>query len=238
MRKLLSVLMILLMIVALASCTGDKAPPDLPEKAGIDPYELSEGDKEPPDLPEKVGVGPYELSQSDKELLQAFGIGSYDSQIISFKAPEETESIGVRVYILKEDEHWESIGETRLSSGEHGSPGAYDGTFTMQLRDNYSVEYILMSGSGGMSSKTVEIDIGGKHLASVKGFLTEFREIEIDKEIPVAVMVYDGVNESSTSIRSHEPEHYFTPSVFEGMDLVQAVTLVFSDKENPPAPAQ
>lgn len=121
-----------------------------------------------------------------------------------------------------------------MSSGEDMFTGKFSGTFAMLFRDNYAIDYFLKVGGGGVSFKTDEIDTDGEHRSSMKSFLTEFKEMEFDKEIPVAVMVYDG----GTTMRSHEPGHYFTPSVFEGMDLVRVVTLTFSDKVNPPAPAQ
>jgi len=69
-------------------------------------------------------------------------------------------------------------------------------------------------------------------MASYKAYLPESQEIELNMEIPVAILVYD----SGTTMRSYAPEQYFTPEDFEGMDLVQAVTLRFSDKEfTPPA---
>jgi hypothetical protein len=60
-------------------------------------------------------------------------------------------------------------------------------------------------------------------MMSMKGFLQEFQRIEMDKEIPVAFMVYD----SGTIMRSYSLQDYFEPSKFEGMDLVQVVTLTF-----------
>jgi len=51
----------------------------------------------------------------------------------------------------------------------------------------------------------------------------QFQGIEMDKEIPVAIMVYD----SGTIMRSYSLQDYFEPSKFEGMDLVQVVTLTF-----------
>ena len=59
------------------------------------------------------------------------------------------------------------------------------------------------------------------------GFLEEFREMELDEEAPVAVMAYD----SGTRMRSFSTEDYFEPSKFEGIDLVQAVTLEFTSGE-------
>ena len=59
---------------------------------------------------------------------------------------------------------------------------------------------------------------------SMNVFLTEFQEMELDGEIPVALLLRD----SGTGIRSHSLAHYYDPSAFEGMDLVQAVTLTFT----------
>lgn len=49
----------------------------------------------------------------------------------------------------------------------------------------------------------------------------------MNKEIPVALMVYD----SGTSMSGYSLQDYFDPSVFDGMDFVQVVTLTFTDKE-------
>ena len=64
-------------------------------------------------------------------------------------------------------------------------------------------------------------------LGSTKGYLAEFRPIELNEEIPLAIMVYD----SGTSMRSYTPQDYYDTSAFEDMDLAQAVTVRFSDKE-------
>lgn len=71
--------------------------------------------------------------------------------------------------------------------------------------------------SGRASYKTNEIDVDSEYMASTKVFLTEFQDIEINKEIPVAIMVYD----SGTSMRSYSLQDYFEPLEFNGMDLVQ-----------------
>ena len=68
--------------------------------------------------------------------------------------------------------------------------------------------------------------LDGEEMASVKGFLQEFQPIAMNTEIPVALMVYD----SGTSMKSYTLQDYFEPSKFDGMDLVQVVTLEFSDK--------
>ena len=57
--------------------------------------------------------------------------------------------------------------------------------------------------------------------------MKEACKIELGKEIPVSVLVYDNGN----SMRSYTTEDYFEPEKFKDMDLVQAVTLEFSDQE-------
>ena len=57
--------------------------------------------------------------------------------------------------------------------------------------------------------------------------MKEACKIELGKEIPVSVLVYDNGN----SMRSYITEDYFEPEKFKDMDLVQAVTLEFWDQE-------
>jgi|GEM_PF-6146538 len=97
--------------------------------------------------------------------------------------------------------------------------------------------YVSSCGFGAFSAGTEEADSGGKNVASAYRFLQEHREIELDKEIPVAVLAYSFFDEG-TSMRSFGPDDCFRPSVFEGMDLVRAVTLVFAGKEEAPAPGR
>jgi hypothetical protein len=49
--------------------------------------------------------------------------------------------------------------------------------------------------------------------------------IEINKEIPIAIMIYD----TGVMMRAYSLEDFFSPSRFEKMNLVQAVTLTFTD---------
>ena len=57
--------------------------------------------------------------------------------------------------------------------------------------------------------------------------LTDAREITMETEIPVALMVY----ESDAAMPAYCLEDYFEPSRFDGRELVQAVTLEFSAQE-------
>jgi hypothetical protein len=169
---------------------------------------------------------PYELSESEKYILQSFGMEG-NSQIISFRAPKEAITLKVNVYRLESEGSWKNIGSGATSIGSKREPTKQlTGTFTMQLKENYSIDFNI-NASGRASYKTDEILTGTENVASTKGFLQEFQKIEINKEIPVALMVYD----SGTSMRSYSLQDYFNPSKFDGMDLVQAVTLTFTNKE-------
>lgn len=55
-------------------------------------------------------------------------------------------------------------------------------------------------------------------------FLTEFQEMELDEEIPIALLAYD-VSSFSENLPLSD---FFTPANLEGINLVQAVTLTFT----------
>lgn len=204
MKRFISAILLIMMIVTLSACSSKTDSPKL----------LS-----------KEGIAPYELSESEKYILQSFGMDG-TSQIIAFNAPKEAISLNVNVYRLGDDETWSNVGKGGISIGTDREPiDQLTGTFTMQLRENYAIDFIINAG-GRASYKTDEIVLNSETMASIKVFLQEFQDITINTEIPVALMVYD----SGTSMRSYSLQDYFEPSKFAGMDLVQVVTLEFSDK--------
>ncbi|MFA5522820.1 MAG: hypothetical protein WDA24_00530 [Tissierellales bacterium] len=205
MRKYFLIILIVVMIMTLTACSGNKDTPKLLNKEGI---------------------APYELTARESYLLQSFGMEN-NSQIIAFNAPKEAITMEVNVYSSKDNADWESIGGGAISLGNERVPAEQlTGTFTMLLKENYTIDFHINC-SGRASYKTNKIDIDSEYMASTKGFLTEFQDIEINKEIPIAIMVYD----SGTIMRSYSLQDYFEPSKFHGMDLVQVVTLKFTDKE-------
>ena len=79
--------------------------------------------------------------------------------------------------------------------------------------------------SGHFSFETEPITFDSESVGSTIGFLESFENIELNAEIPVAVMLCD----SGTRMPGCTPQDYFDPSKFEGIDFAQAVTLEFSD---------
>lgn len=203
-KRLIGAVLLISVVVMLAACSNKS---DLPTTL------------------DEEGIAPYELSDSEKYILQSFGMDD-TSQIISFHAPKEAKSLCVNVYRLEDNEMWRSIGGGGVSLGADRKPeDQLTGTFAMQLKENYSIDFHI-NASGLVSYQTDEISLDTEPTASVKGFLQKYQTIEMNKEIPVALMVYD----SGTSMRSYSLQDYFEPSKFEGMDFVQVVTLEFSDK--------
>ena len=176
-------------------------------------------------LLDKEGIAPYELSEHDTYLLQALPIQG-DIGIISFKAPKAANSLKAKAYILEDDSRWRTIGEGQILLEQDASSNAQlEGTFTLLLREDYSIA-MQINAMGLATYQTEVLDIDCDIISFSKGFLTDFQEIELNKEIPVAIAIYD----SGTSIRSYLLDSFYSPSVFEGMDLVQVVTLTFIDK--------
>lgn len=204
MKRLIAAVLLLSMIVTLAACSRGS---DLPKTLA------------------KEGIAPYELSDSEKYILQSFDMYR-TSQIISFHAPKEAISLNVNVYRLEDNGKWSKIDGGGISIGTDRKPiDQLTGTFAMQLKENYSIDFHINAG-GVASYKTDEILLDSEIIASVKSFLQEFQTIEMNTEIPVALMVYD----SGAAMDSYSLQDYFEPSKFDGMDLVQVVTLKFSDK--------
>lgn len=177
-----------------------------------------------PKLVSKEGIAPYELSESDTYLLESFGL-EQDANILSFKAPKTARSLKVNVYTLNDDDTWNVMGDGQVSLGQDTDPDdRLEGTFTMMLKDNYAIDFNINT-KGMASYQTDTLDVDYEITASLKGFLTDFQSIEINKEIPVAIMIYD----SGSSMRSYDVGDFFSPSKFEEMDLVQAVTMTFTN---------
>ncbi len=204
MKRMTSAMLVFVLMVLLTACSGRV---DLPKAVS------------------KEGITPYELSENEKYILQSFNMED-TSQMITFNAPKEAITLNVSVYRLEDGGKWSSIGGGGISIGEDRKPiEKLTGTFAMQLKDNYSIEFVIIAG-GKASYKTDEILLDSEAMASTKAFLQQSRDITINSEIPVALMVYD----SGSSMKTYSLQDYFEPSKFEGMDFVQVVTLEFSDK--------
>ena len=155
----------------------------------------------------KKGISPYQLTERETNLLSFFDLEN-KSQIIEFHAPDEAISLSVNVYRLGDDGRWENTDGGAISIGVEREPvKTMEGIFTMRLQEAYAIEFVINSGGGKASYKTKELVLETEATAACKAFLEEFCEIELNQELPVALMVYD----SGTTMKSYSLQDYFEP---------------------------
>ena len=151
----------------------------------------------------KTGIAPYECSDS------------------------ESVSMTVTISRLEEDGTWKEIGGGTISSGDDLSGREpLSGALTMKLEEDRRIDFHIRT-SSLFSFRTDPVLPELETLGSMTAFLQEFTEIEENKKIPAAILTYD----SGSAMRSCSLQDYFDPSVFEGTDLVLAVTVRFSDTD-------
>lgn len=180
----------------------------------------------------KEGVAPYKLSETDQYLLQSLGL-EMKTNLISFKAPKTARGLKVQAYALDDSAQWENISNLMISLGEdQGSDARLQGTFAMLINEDHSIDLNITT-MGRYATKVDSPGIEGNFSANAKVVIGDFREIELNKEIPLAILVYS----SGSSLRSYSLDDFFSPSVFgetdsdiERPDLVRAITLTFTDK--------
>lgn len=96
----------------------------------------------------------------------------------------------------------------------------------MKAEDDHAID-LHINCAALYSFRTDPIVLGNEFLSGSTLFLREFTEIELNEEIPVALLMYD----SGTTINAYSLQSYFEPTVFKGIDLVQAVTVRFADTD-------
>ena len=155
--------------------------------------------------PDSAELVPYDLSEKEQFVLETFGMLE-SSQLLSFHAPEEAITLRVHVYQMLSGGAWEETGGGATSIGAERELG---------------IDFHIRC-AGLASYQTDAVDLSAA--ARAVYLLTDAREITMETEIPVALMVY----ESDAAMPAYCLEDYFEPSRFDGRELVQAVTLEFS----------
>ncbi len=179
---------------------------------------------------EKPGIAPYSLSESEELLLRSLGLNG-SAQFVKFRSPAEAKSLNVDVYRLH-DGAWESVGGGGISlDTDKEDDGTINGVFTMRLLPDHAIEFHICTGEdlGSSSAYTSdELPLEEEMTGSSQCFFQNDgketpQEIQLGREIPVALMAYD----SGTSMQSFTLEDYFNPAALANLDLVQAVVLTF-----------
>lgn len=155
--------------------------------------------------PDSAELVPYDLSEKEQFVLETFGMLE-SSQLLSFHAPEEAITLRVHVYQMLSGGAWEETGGGATSIGAEREPvDRLDGYFAMRLRKDLGIDFHIRC-AGLASYQTDAVDLSAA--ARAVYLLTDAREITMETEIPVALMVY----ESDAAMPAYCLEDYFEPS--------------------------
>lgn len=203
MRKIIAV-MLCVCVLAFAGCSNTEDTTDKDTAAQGAKYL------------EKEGIAPYDLSEGEEYILDVMNIKK-DTLLVSYNATENTKMLMVRVYNLN-DGQWDEIGNLTFVIADDNKHG----TISIMEKDNYVLELSTISAS----AKSEKIDDEDQYVQSQKTVINDFQNIELNKEIPVAIYI----NDSDTAGVPIELSEFSDPSNFEGIDLVRAVTFEFMDE--------
>lgn len=203
MRKIIAV-MLCVCVLSFAGCSNTENPTDNDTAAQGAKYL------------EKEGIAPYDLSEGEEYILNVMNIKK-DALLVSYNATENTKMLMVRVYNLN-DGQWDETGNLTFVIAEDNKQG----TISIMEKDNYVLELSTISAS----AKSEMIDDDNEYVQSQKTVINDFQNIELNKEIPVAIYI----NDSDTAGVPHKLSEFSDPSNFEGIDLVRAVTFEFMDE--------
>lgn len=203
MRKIIAVMLCVCML-AFAGCSNTEDTTDKDTAAQGAKYL------------EKEGIAPYDLSEGEEYILNVMNIKK-DALLVSYNATENSKMLMVRVYALN-DGQWDETGNLAFVIED----GNKQGTISIMEKDNYVLELSTISAS----AKSEKIDDDNEYVQSQKTVINDFQNIELNKEIPVAIYI----NDSDTAGVPIELSEFSDPSNFEGIDLVRAVTFEFMDE--------
>lgn len=203
MRKIIAV-MLCVCVLAFAGCSNTEDTTDKDTAAQGAKYL------------EKEGIAPYDLSEGEEYILDVMNIKK-DTLLVSYNATENTKMLMVRVYNLN-DGQWDEIGNLAFVIADDNKHG----TISIMEKDNYVLELSTISAS----AKSEKIDDENEYVQSQKAVINDFQNIELNKEIPVAIYI----NDSDTAGVPIELSEFSDPSNFEGIDLVRVVTFEFMDE--------
>ncbi|MCH4886270.1 hypothetical protein EZV73_01755 [Acidaminobacter sp. JC074] len=174
----------------------------------------------------KEGLFPHEYDDSELELLKNLGL-ERNTLIVDFEAPIEAITLNINIYTLANDLSWHVIGASGISLGEDRDVMDYlSGNISLLLKEDYAIDCHINSG-GRVKFQTEKILLEDEINASGVLFLENKKKIELEKEIPIALMVYN----SDSSLHRMTLDYYYEPESLSHYELVQVVTMTFTKEK-------
>lgn len=173
-------------------------------------------------------IAPYDLTQQERDLLSAFGLTDDNALALSFQAPAEAKALFIQVSRL-EDGVWENVADSVSGFGMDGPqedlPDSFAGLLCLEENVDRSLSVHVQSTFGGFANTPQGAAPDLEWTMRSTAFLQETQTIQLDQPIPIALLAYG----TGTSMSSLDLQSYFTPEDLAGLDLVQAVTVTFSE---------
>ena len=172
----------------------------------------------------KPEIAPYAFTEETQSVLEIFGMAD-TAALFTFQGPEEAITLRLRVETLGEDGTWREDDVGGTSIGEDRTPEErLSGALALELREDRGLDFHIRSG-GLAAYRTEAPALETEPTASAWVFLPESRDLPLNEKVPVALLLWSGGALPACSL-----EDYWDPSRLAGLDLVQAVTVEFTDQ--------
>lgn len=225
MKKALAVILALVLAVLTGCGAAGTAPPS-PEPTPVPTVPVQEFEESNPIT---VTVTPMELTEEEQETVKLTSRIGDEVHMYELETEGEITGAEARVFSL-EDGAWVhctagfafDLAEGRFSVV---TPGLADGATV-----NFTTPSGVLSSAG---SPSFEPPDSGFYLS---GALGRSVTAQTGQNIPVAVQVFGTYDPETDSgeVVSADPEGFYNPEIFEGMDGVYVLCLCFLSEENPP----
>ena len=223
-KSLASMLALLLTVFTGCGAAGTAPPSPEPTPVPTPPVqEYAESD------PITVTVTPVELTEEEQEIAYLSSRIGDEVHMYELEAEGEITGAVARVFSLV-DGAWVhcTAGFTfDLAEGRFSvvSSGLADGTTV-----NFTTPSGVLSSAGAPGFEPPD---AGYHLS---GPLGRAITAQTGQNIPVAVQIFDNYDPETDSdlVVTPDPEGFYNPEIFEGLDNVYVLCLCFLSEENPP----
>ncbi|MGO1581070.1 MAG: hypothetical protein ACTHWZ_06655 [Peptoniphilaceae bacterium] len=173
-------------------------------------------------LIDKGIVKSYKLGKDDKLILNLLNL-EREAKIMSFKPPKKAKKLLLTLSKLNKDGNWETISDTEVSLDKKWGIKEEEGYLSILIKEDKSlIEASILTDSKFTINLQSHIN-DNNVLASAKLFLDDSTRIEINKDLPVGIFLYNKGN----FIPAYSLSNYFDTERFKNISYVEAISLKF-----------
>lgn len=225
MKKALAMMLALLLAVFTGCGAAGTAPPS-PEPTPVPTVPVQEYAESDPIT---VTVTPVELTEEEQEIAYLASRIGDEVHMYELEAEGEIVQAIARVFNLVDGAwlHCTAAVEFDLAEGRFSvvAPGLADGATV-----NFTTPSGVLSSAGAPGFEPPDAGF------ILSGPLGRTITAQTGQNIPVAVQIFDNYDPETDSdlVVTPDPEGFYNPEIFEGLDNVYVLCLCFLSEENPP----